>query len=1216
MSYVPDLFAGSESMIFVVSVLIQATVIIVLALLSGRLLQHRPVFRHSILLGTLLCVLFCPAATYVADQLDASLISVTWPSGSALDSHQAVSPSISRQSADQSVREEKPNIPSAPSPDAIVELPVILPDVPESNRSRPTALEQVTVSSRVADPDVTSKVLPAGKVADGPDWPAIFNIVGLIWVLGIVVISMRLLLAYQYLNRIRAGASPVDEQLLPGLQLVSEEVLQAVAAKRLPPLLVTDQVKGPISLGPIRPAVILPRELVTALNAFELRDVLIHETAHIHRHDHVVVLLQRLAATVFWPFPLVLLLNAKIDQAREDVCDNYVLRHTEASMYSRMLLELTQRAASPQVNLVAIGLWQCRRELEQRVAALLDPRRTMNTRLPRLTLCTLTVAFVSIVVLLAGSRIVPTSGVQAAESRQRASEESNQQVNEEEKKVAGTRAVRPVAATRPDDPDPYDTLFDVIMTRWKDGKPHAQNETSPAVFSWSEFPFDDQTFDGFNTALDAFAALPQEKIEQYSDVQRALMQRNLWEVFETTFNWDWAENWWWDGQRSFPKTHLERRATAQPKIASLVKRLALTKEQILALPNTMEATVRSGQFAESHDPAAPFKPFLPRDLYSRKESSWVCLGEDGETIPADLHTGNRSSRSMFLQFMRLPGGRAETLRYMERISKRPHQFPVGTQFALLEQPLLISKEGELIVSPLVVAVQLRAYLDVGRDFRRHDDDPQATQCVAEFVIQPRQLMKGDAVMRAMSPGDFHFDAGAETPTPGFSPRDPFMKGKLAGAWPRARLNQCMDCHSRAGSRGVMTRSFRGTHGFFTEADPENVSNATVAQKRGYDNWKTLQKYWRGEPVELPKPAAQTKPKAKPEPMADRFSDTPELRAALFTRVENEVAAELKILHAAVLLAEVAKLSDMFNLDETESGKLRPAAREAANSAVEKARDAIQKSFRSNAEYTLNRKVLVDVSRNDPDLTAFRFNDRFVVLDADNQPPTDRNPWDSLGFELERRGLNDWLSVGFRFGTFGNTVGPKDSDAQNDGLWKQALSTVLTEEQVAKYTEHKANRLKSTVVDMMVMALQFDLDLNDSQLPSVRRRIEERVKIRSSYDDIERIVGSELQRLKAEALSDILSEDQLSAFPEHPKSKIKSTIISLVLMALKFDLHLADSHLPVVRKRLEERINPGGLSSSVESKAMRIRWGLKEKDVADVLSEPELTLWRFTQEQHN
>ncbi len=416
----------------------------------------------------------------------------------------------------------------------------------------------------------------------------------------------------------------------------------------------------------------------------------------------------------------------------------------------------------------------------------------------------------------------------------------------------------------------------------------------------------------------------------------------------------------------------------------------------------------------------------------------------------------------------------------------------------------------------------------------------------------------------------------------------------------------------------MTRSFRGTHGFFTEGNPEDIGKATAAEKRGYDNWKTLQKYWRGEPVDLPKPIAQTTPRTRPEPKPDRFLDTPELRAALLTRVEAEVVAELKTLHTAVLLAEVAKLSDMFNLEETEISRLRQAARDAANSAVEKARDSIQRSYRFNVNNTLDGSDPFG-NKNDVDLTAFRFNDRYIILDAaaDDEDSADRNPSDSLRFKLTRRVLQDWLYVGFTYGTHGNTVRPEESDVQSEESWKKALAAVLTEEQIDQYTEQTANRLKTTVVDMMLTALQFDLDLDESQLPAIRRRIEERVRIRpSTYNDIERTVGPELQRLKAEGLSDILSEEQLNAFPEHPKSRITSTIISLILTELKFDLHLADSHLPIIRKRLEERINPSGLSSSVESKAMRFRWGLKEKDVADVLSEPELTLWRLTQEQHN
>ena len=131
-----------------------------------------------------------------------------------------------------------------------------------------------------------------------------------------------------------------------------------------------------------------------------------------------------------------------------------------------------------------------------------------------------------------------------------------------------------------------------------------------------------------------------------------------------------------------------------------------------------------------------------------------------------------NSRSVFLQFMRLPGGRTETLEYMERIKKNIEQFPVGTQFALVEQPYLISSESELVLSPLVTSVQLRAFLDVERS--AHEARPEATQCVAEFLLQPRELIKGTAVMRALSPEDFRYEAGSEFAA-GFSPRDPFAR---------------------------------------------------------------------------------------------------------------------------------------------------------------------------------------------------------------------------------------------------------------------------------------------------------------------------------------------------------------------------------------------------------------------------------------------------------
>ena len=409
--------------------------------------------------------------------------------------------------------------------------------------------------------------------------------------------------------------------------------------------------------------------------------------------------------------------------------------------------------------------------------------------------------------------------------------------------ILGQLLIGPVHAAE-DTADPYDVLYDVLMTRWKDGKSYAQNETSPAIFAWSEFPFDDETFKKFDAALDEFAALPQERIEQYSDVKRALLQRHLWKVFDTTFNWDWWEEkpgWGWGGRRYFPKTHMDRRKASQPRLVSLIRRLALTREQILALPNPLAATVKSGGFATAHDPEDRFKPFLPTDLYV-KDSSFICLGEDQHEIPVAQHTGKLNARSMFLQFMSLLGGRTETLEYMARVKQKAEQFPVGTQFALIEQPFLISDDGEMILSPMIVSVQLRAYLDVDR--RAHEARPEATQCVTEFVMQPRQLMKGNAVMRALTSKDFRYEAGSEFAA-GFSPKDPFATGDITEGLPRfTRLKSCMDCHG--GKPGVRTQQFREIRFSFKESGPDEISKATVALKHDYKDWKRLRELWQAD----------------------------------------------------------------------------------------------------------------------------------------------------------------------------------------------------------------------------------------------------------------------------------------------------------------------------------------------------------------------------------
>jgi len=175
----------------------------------------------------------------------------------------------------------------------------------------------------------------------------------------------------------------------------------------------------------------------------------------------------------------------------------------------------------------------------------------------------------------------------------------------------------------------------------------------------------------------------------------------------------------------------------------------------------------------------------------------------------------------------------------KRLEKRKEKFPAGPQFALVEQAFLISDEGELVLSPLIVSIALRAYLTVDRRFSKKVSEP--TQSVTEFVMQPRELMKGNAVMKALHPSDHRYETGEGFFPPGHE--DPFESGRMLR---RTRLKTCMGCHSGRGINSIQTVVNVGYVHFPSKSGPELVSKATSNGKRNHKTWKALRALWRAD----------------------------------------------------------------------------------------------------------------------------------------------------------------------------------------------------------------------------------------------------------------------------------------------------------------------------------------------------------------------------------
>jgi tetratricopeptide (TPR) repeat protein len=107
-------------------------------------------------------------------------------------------------------------------------------------------------------------------------------------------------------------------------------------------LLRTPAVKTGITVGTLRPAVILPEDAENWSGA-RRRFVIAHELAHIERHDALIEDLATVVTILYWFNPLVWVALGRLRIERERDCDNAVLRMgAKPSDYAMQLMEIAK----------------------------------------------------------------------------------------------------------------------------------------------------------------------------------------------------------------------------------------------------------------------------------------------------------------------------------------------------------------------------------------------------------------------------------------------------------------------------------------------------------------------------------------------------------------------------------------------------------------------------------------------------------------------------------------------------------------------------------------------------------------------------------------------------------------------------------------------------------------------------------------------------------
>lgn len=200
------------------------------------------------------------------------------------------------------------------------------------------------------------------------------------WLAGV---GMLLLLAVTQRLRIRrlVRAATLPS---PSIQALYRGAADGLQTKRLPRLLITDQLESPAIAGTIFPVVFLPAWMARASETERVVWSLRHELTHWRHRDHLAGFVGEVARILFFFHPLVWWIGRKWKVAAEIACDQAMVgtRH-DARRYAKQLYEILTRVHARRRIMLANGLFATRTQIGKRIEILLKTRpRGRGRRLP------------------------------------------------------------------------------------------------------------------------------------------------------------------------------------------------------------------------------------------------------------------------------------------------------------------------------------------------------------------------------------------------------------------------------------------------------------------------------------------------------------------------------------------------------------------------------------------------------------------------------------------------------------------------------------------------------------------------------------------------------------------------------------------------------------------------------------------------------------------
>ena len=177
--------------------------------------------------------------------------------------------------------------------------------------------------------------------------------ISMAYLLLMVFLCIRWFLGYQQTQLIRKNGlhkMPADWRLFV------KKIAAQLGIKKEIRIFLSDTITTPLTIGFLKPVILIPVASINHLTTDQLEAVLLHELAHIKRYDYLVNIILSVVEISLFFNPFTQLLSKNIHKERENSCDDWVLQFKyNATEYAEALLRIAYMQNSPAFAMAASG---------------------------------------------------------------------------------------------------------------------------------------------------------------------------------------------------------------------------------------------------------------------------------------------------------------------------------------------------------------------------------------------------------------------------------------------------------------------------------------------------------------------------------------------------------------------------------------------------------------------------------------------------------------------------------------------------------------------------------------------------------------------------------------------------------------------------------------------------------------------------------------------